>query len=233
MKKESKERIKNMNVHYDNLDFAQQNFREKRAKTYFERVWDKEFNLTMSYLDDYISQGNRSKVLDIGCSSGRYVKALHAKGVYDVWGIDTARIPLICAKQWVPEGNFLQASITDLPFVAETFDIVICMELLCHLPDDVLERSIEEIAKVVKHQGIFIFDIKNKLNPVLNWAYRKKDSIEFTLKARTVQQLSRIVEAKGFKVVKKKGLFFPITLFAPYVVCCSIKEDTKVTSVDG
>lgn len=222
---ESKERMKNISKHYDNLDFAQKDFREKRAKTYLEWVWDKEFARTMSYLTGFISQGKKLNALDIGCSSGRYTRALTAKGVQGV-EIDTARIPLSCAKKWVPEGNFIRASITKLPFAIESFDIVICMELLCQLPDDIMEESREQISKVIKDGGIFIFDIKNKLNPVLNWAYKKADSTELTLKARTVRELTGMVEAKGFKVVAKKGIFFPITLLAPYVICCSIKGDT-------
>ncbi|MEN4019345.1 MAG: class I SAM-dependent methyltransferase [Methanobacterium sp.] len=225
MNNNNKERLDNISKHYDNLDFAKQNFREKRAKTYFEWVWDKEFVITMSYLTDFISQGKNLKALDIGCSSGRYTKALIAKGVDGV-GIDTSEIALSCARKWVPDGNFICASITKLPFDRESFDIVICMELFCHLPDEILEESLEEISKVIKPGGFFIFDIKNKLNPVLNLAYKRADSTEFTLKARSVRELTEMVEAKGFKVVAKKGIFFPIPILAPYVICCSIKEES-------
>jgi hypothetical protein len=39
--------------------------------------------------------------------------------------------------------------------------------------------------------------------------------------------MAKLVEKHGFLVIKKKGILFPITLFAPYVVVFGRKEVHK------
>lgn len=62
------------------------------------------------------------------------------------------------------------------------------------------------------------------MNPVMWYKYKKRNSVEFTLKARTIREMARLVEKHGFRVVKKKGILFPITLFAPFVIVLGRKE---------
>lgn len=69
-----------------------------------------------------------------------------------------------------------------------------------------------------KPGGIFVFDVKNKLNPYLWHRYKKRNRVKFTLKARTTKQMAKLVKKHGFEVIKKKGIYLPITLFAPFVV---------------
>jgi hypothetical protein len=57
------------------------------------------------------------------------------------------------------------------------------------------------------------------------YKYKKENSIEFTLKARANREMTKIVEKYGFEVIKKKGILFPITLFAPYVVVFGRKKE--------
>jgi SAM-dependent methyltransferase len=222
--KESKQRVEGIRKHYEeNIDYARELQNKKPATTFYKILRDKEFRITMSYLAGEIRHGESQRVLDIGCNTGRFIKALLDKGVQGV-GVDIARMPLTYAKQYASDGDYFQANIINLPFKKESFDIIICIELFSHLPDDILNGGIEEIARVIKKGGILIFNIKNKSNFIIDYIYRKNDSIELTLKARTVKELSAIVESKGFEVVAKKGIFFPILLLAPYVICCCIKE---------
>lgn len=171
--KESKKRMEGIHKHYEeNIDYIRELQNKKPATTFYKILRDKELSITMSYLAGKIRHSESQRVLDIGCNTGRFIKALIDKGVQCI-GIDTAKIPLSYAKKWVPEAEFIRASITELPFAKKSFDIVICIELFHHLPNEILEEGIEEIAKVIKPEGVFIFDIKNKLNPVLNWAYKE------------------------------------------------------------
>ena len=141
----------------------------------------------------------------------------------DAVGIDTVIIPLKYACERV-DATFIRASATNLPFKKKSFDLVICIELLHHFEDEVLERVLEEISAVIKAGGYFIFDVKNKMNPIMWYKYKKEDSVEFTLKARTIREMTKHIEKYGFEVIKKKGILFPITLFAPYVVVFARKS---------
>jgi SAM-dependent methyltransferase len=157
--------------------------------------------------------------------SGRYVRGLKDKGM-DVVGIDTAIIPLKYASERI-DAKLIRASVTDLPFKKDSFDLVICIELLHHFEDEVLEKVLYGISDVIKPGGIFVFDVKNKLNPVMWYRYKKGNNVEFTLKARTIRELAKLVEKHDFEVIKKKGILFPIAMFAPFVIVFGRKEEHK------
>lgn len=144
----------------------------------------------------------------------------------DAVGIDTGINLLKYASERI-DAKFIRARVADLPFKRDSFDLVICIELLHHFEDEVLEVVLEEISEVIKPRGIFVFDVKNKMNPYLRHRYKKGDSVGFTLKARTSRMMAKLVEKYGFEVVKKKGILFPITLFAPFVVAFAKKRGHK------
>lgn len=212
-------RVSNMAKAYDNIEHAERDFSCDNLKDMRAKVSQKQFLTVFSNLD---FPSNKPVALDIGCSSGRYVMGLKNKG-FDVIGIDTAIIPLKYASERI-DAKFIRASVTDLPFEKESFDLVICIELLHHFEDEVFEKVLEEVSYVLKHGGIFVFDVKNKLNPVMWYKYKKENSVEFTLKARTIREMAKLVEKHGFEIINKKSILFPIALFAPYVVVFAIQE---------
>jgi len=220
MKKD--ERILHIAKGYNNISSAERYFYCEKSKNRRDRISHKQF-LTVFRNLNFDSPGNKTVALDIGCSSGRYMVGLKNKG-FDAVGLDTAIIPLKYASERVDE-KFIRASATDLPFKKDSFDLVICIELLHHFEDKVLEKVLEEIRDIIKSGGIFVFDVKNKMNPVMWYKYKKEDNVEFTLKARANREMTKIVEKHGFEVIKKKGILFPIALFAPYVVVFGRKKE--------
>ena len=70
-----------------------------------------------------------ASVLEVGCSSGKYVSALRAKG-YRAIGLD-----LLTDPQWLGEENrpYIAASALNLPFGSAAFETVIAFETLEHL----------------------------------------------------------------------------------------------------
>lgn len=85
---------------------------------------------------------NVSVVLDLGCGDGTVSNPLIAKGL-DVIGVDISIIALQYFK-----GKGLIGNIEQLPFPAHSFDLIICSEVLEHLPTDTLERAVKEIERV-------------------------------------------------------------------------------------
>ena len=174
------ERVSHIARHYNDVEHAKRYFSCEKSKNIRDRISHKQFLTVFSNLDfDYPS--NKPVALDVGCSSGRYTMGLLNKGINAI-GIDTATIPLKYASERV-DAKFIQASATHLPFKKETFDLIICIELLHHFTDDALEKVLEEISDIVKPGGIFVFDVKNKMNPVLELAYKMYDTVNRTLKA--------------------------------------------------
>lgn len=181
------------------------------------RMRNKEFKTVLKNLDADYPPTEKPRALDIGCSGGRYTQALLNRG-FDTHGLDTGRIPLLYAREKLKAGNFYQGSIAALPFQKDTFDLVICIELFHHLTDDILGNAVGQISSILKTNGVLIFDVKNSLNPLILAVYKKSSNIKWTLQPRSIRQMTRLVEQNGLKVTKKKGIFSPITLFAPIVI---------------
>ncbi|MCL0097680.1 class I SAM-dependent methyltransferase [Dehalococcoidia bacterium] len=112
---ENKQRVKEICKHYEeNIHYVRELQNKKPATTFYKLLRDKEFNITMSYLTREIKHSESKKVLDIGCNTGRFIKALQHNGVQGV-GVDIARMPLIYATQYALDGDFFQANIINLP----------------------------------------------------------------------------------------------------------------------
>jgi ubiquinone/menaquinone biosynthesis C-methylase UbiE len=218
-----KERILNIARHYNNIEHAERNFSCENSKNMRDTISHKQFLTVFTNLD-FELPSDKPVALDIGCSSGRYVVGLKDKK-FEAVGMDTAIIPLKYASERI-DATFIRASVTDLPFKKETFDLVICIELLHHFSEEVLEGVLTQISKVTKADGIFVFDIKNKLNLPLRYRYKKRDTVEFPKTARTIHNMEKLVKEAGFEIIKKEGILFPITLFAPYVIFFGRKEGT-------
>lgn len=93
-----------------------------------------------------------SKVLDIGCNSGEFMRLLRDKKECDVYGVDVAE-DLIAKCQ----AKGLSAQVADaehLPFPDASFDYVTLMEVLVHVFDPV--AMLKEIRRVLKPKGILL-----------------------------------------------------------------------------
>lgn len=215
--KDDNQRVLNIAKKYDSIADAERYLRKSPPTSLWDRIRDWQLSIVLAHLGIDSFPSPRPRGLDIGCSSGRYSAALMAKGI-SVIGIDTAAIPLGYAAKRIREASFFRASAIDLPFEKESFDLVICIELLHHFSDDVLEKGFREISRITKPGGTFVFDLKNSLNPIMWYRYQREDSVSLTLKVRTIHQMVEIAERNGFEVILKKGILFPITYFAPFVI---------------
>lgn len=113
-------------------------------------------------LADYVKDGD--KVLDIGCGNGRFLYALHHKDV-DYCGIDTSEELIKLAKQKFPKADFLRADALDLPFENNSFDKIISMAVLHHIPgNDMRSDFMREAHRVLKKDGLLILTVWNLWN---------------------------------------------------------------------
>ena len=113
--------------------------------------------ITMDFKRLGIAPGNR--VLDIGCGEGRHtIRACQESGAVCIGG-DFGYDNLIATKGKLEfhEGlddlscrNWALSAmdITALPFRDNSFDVVICSEVLEHIPDD--EKAVSELIRIVK-----------------------------------------------------------------------------------
>ena len=98
------------------------------------------------------------RILDVGCGTGRHLGAAFRTAGIDVVGVDLNRddlrraaytLHLIC-EEMADHGAWLitRADATNLPFDDARFDLVICSEVLEHIPDN--RKAVAELVRVLK-----------------------------------------------------------------------------------
>ena len=91
------------------------------------------------------------RALDLACGTGRYAGLLVQGGASDVCTLDFSSAML----RQIPAGNRVRASMMQLPFIDDVFEIVICGLAIGHATD--LHRCMGEIARVLKGGGVLLY----------------------------------------------------------------------------
>jgi ubiquinone/menaquinone biosynthesis C-methylase UbiE len=85
--------------------------------------------------------------LDVGCGEGRLSRDLAERG-YDVTGIEPAPTLLQAAKEAHPEGTYVQGEAAELPFAADSVQLLVAYNTLMDFDD--LDGATREFARVLK-----------------------------------------------------------------------------------
>jgi 2-polyprenyl-3-methyl-5-hydroxy-6-metoxy-1,4-benzoquinol methylase len=105
-----------------------------------------------------------SKLLDIGCGSGRDLSILHTLG-HDCYGIDPTPEFVTLAQQAHPEllGRIANGCLPELspPFLCE-FDGVLCSAVLMHIAVEDLKSSANAIKNCLKIGGRLLYSVPSK-----------------------------------------------------------------------
>ncbi len=124
-----------------------------------------------NFIEQEIKHNKDTRILDIGCGTGRHSIELAKRG-YPVVGIDLSESALNEAKKKIIGENlpleFYQYDARKLPFIDE-FDLVImmCEGGFCLMETDEMNFQIlESAAKALKSGGLFIFTALNALYPL-------------------------------------------------------------------
>lgn len=87
-----------------------------------------------------------TKGLDVGCGLGEGIRDMRAKG-YDVYGVDIADIK----RYWQENGVAdvcKQAPAHKIPYHDNTFDFVMCGDVMEHIPEEYILPTLKEILRV-------------------------------------------------------------------------------------
>ena len=212
------------------MDLKTQNLKKisvqkKIVRSFFNRTserWDNLYsgesfiNLHMSerkkivldLVEEY-SNGNRLKILDLGCGSGILTKELVNRG-HAVSGADIAEEMITLLNRSLSKDiarNYKGAVICDagnISFAKSSFDVVLCIGLLQYqLRDD---KILREIARVLSEDGICIVTFPNLLR--LNYFFDPLFYFKYIFRL-TKKELSKIKKFfnKGPKIATLSGSF--------------------------
>ena len=92
----------------------------------------------------------KGKILEVGCGNGKTAVALSKKG-FSVTAIDFSESAIEMCRSTIPDaGEFVCASITDLPFDDSSFDGAVVFHVVEHLTDDEMVKASAELFRVLK-----------------------------------------------------------------------------------
>jgi SAM-dependent methyltransferase len=126
---------------------------------YYPARWDlMKYEFVSTLLKD---QGS---VLDVGCSDGYGSAILSETGSKNVTGGDISLQAVEYAKQhYGREGlTLLCFDATNLPFPSDSFDAVVALEIIEHLPEIEQKRLLSECVRVLRNGGLIICSTPNK-----------------------------------------------------------------------
>ena len=95
----------------------------------------------------------RGHVLDIGCGCGVPVARQLTVAGHQVIGVDISDVQIERARSLVPGATFIRADATALDLQPETFDAVVCLYALIHMPLEQQPRLLGDIARWLRPGG--------------------------------------------------------------------------------
>lgn len=97
------------------------------------------------------------RILDIGVGRGRVAKKYSLTNY--VVGLDQSFAMLESLNKETKSVRCIQADCTQLPFNNHVFDGVISLRVMLHFNTETLTQTLKEVKRVLKKEGVFIFDV--------------------------------------------------------------------------
>ena len=119
------------------------------------------FSKRLELISEILPEKPSLKILDAGCGEGHLIERLIKKlKQHSYTGVDITDIALMKAKKRCPSAIIQKMDLYHLDFPDNSFDIVICTEVLEHLSD--YSTAIKELKRVLKHGGSLIITFPNE-----------------------------------------------------------------------
>ena len=106
----------------------------------------------MFSLLDPINLKRGARVLEAGCGTGFFAQSLAKRYGWHMTPLDLGAEGLTYARA-MGLGQLVQADIVALPFAKQSFDAVVSMDVVVHLPRGEEAKAFAEFARVVKPEG--------------------------------------------------------------------------------
>jgi len=168
------------------------------------------FQRILAQIGKYCSLDEINSVLDIGCNIGKFLQFLPFKYKY---GVDISPFAVKIAKNEGVNAKVVDVEAEKLPYKANFFDMVFCMEILEHLFDASL--LFLEIKRVLKPRGYLyitvpnqLFKLRNRLAILAGWytVLEKNPYKACHIRFFKKNVLRDLVLREGFKVIYVGGL---------------------------
>ncbi len=158
-----------------------------------------------SLLARHLRGGRASRILDAGCGTGGMLRYLERFG--PGVGVDMAEEAIdLCRQRQLR--SVLRGSVEQLPFAAESFDLVVSFEVLYHRAVGNDRLALAEFNRVLGPGGLLVIRL-----PAYNWLRGAHDVAVHTRHRYHRSELAQKLSAAGFRVRKLtyvNSLLFPV-----------------------
>jgi SAM-dependent methyltransferase len=165
------------------------------------------------------------RILDAGCGTGFNLGYYSAGGTRDIYGLDIAD----AAIHHVRKRNFqkiAQASVAEIPFRSDTFDLVFSFEVVTQTPLGMHDAALREMHRAIKPGGHLFIRV-----PAFMWLWSSHDEeLEVRYRYRRDELVKRLSRA-GFIVdwaSYANGFLFPVILLRRFLKRVGIGGGTDV-----
>lgn len=129
------------------------------------------------------------RILDVGCGTGALMESLQANGW--VVGVDFSPEALrFSGGRGL--GRLTLGDAQRLPFASGSFDVVVSLDTIEHVPDD--GAALAEVLRVLKPGGVFVMNV-----PAFQWLWGPHDVALMHFRRYTVPEARKKLEAAGFR----------------------------------
>ena len=167
-----------------------------------------------------------SSLIDLGCGAGHYVAALRRLQI-PATGYDANPFTPELSKTLLPEGDE-PCGIVDITIpieYEETFDMVLCMDVLPYIPPNLVEKSIINICTVTAKYVIFSWSIDNnsiihnqkekdfELDKIMSFFHKQEMEVNIIISNRINSEVKRKKLPEKFLVFQRKGIIEELKIF--------------------
>jgi SAM-dependent methyltransferase len=143
----------------------------------------------------YKFQGN---CLNAGCGEGMYIPLIRSfKEIQNISNIDIKISNAMKAEFNKNNHNFAEASLTKIPYEDDSFECILCTEVLEHIEDH--DKVLNELFRVLKKSGRLLLSVPQTPAP---W-----DPAHFR-QGYTKKEIDLLLKSAGFNVVSFRDCFF-------------------------
>jgi 2-polyprenyl-3-methyl-5-hydroxy-6-metoxy-1,4-benzoquinol methylase len=178
----------------------QQSFYDAGWRGELDRGKEQRGNLQVNL--DFLARTNLlqpgERILEIGCGIGTVVAELARQG-YDVTGTDISQVAIEYGRAKYGNIRLEVQPAEELPYADATFDTVLSFDLFEHIAR--IDRHVDEVHRVLKPMGHYLFQTPNKLSNVVaeTLAYKSLKWRRVHPALHTPGQLRRRLARHGFE----------------------------------
>jgi 2-polyprenyl-3-methyl-5-hydroxy-6-metoxy-1,4-benzoquinol methylase len=147
---------------YYNDWFKQKNTTLEKFLSPSTKLFDIRRKFILDIAKDVTKKGGKN-ILDLGCGEETYIENLVKINNNNFYGVDISDFVIDLHKKAYQDYSnveFIACPAEKLPFNKEYFDLIICDELIEHVPK--AEILLDEIKRIIKKDGILIISTPNR-----------------------------------------------------------------------